>query len=169
MTGKRKKDSIYTELPEDVQEAIRILLIYFKLPRIGNPRPLYPKAIKRACRILNIRGDWTIPQDQPNKWMDPNDKHLKNQLRLVGLDPDDVMRVADQGRWNLAWEQLLKTEKFSVTEQQKAIAFGKQASPAQGVMRVFVTPKNKDAPATFSPAPLPGATHCAAFKLPKFT
>jgi hypothetical protein len=164
---KRKKDSIYTELPEDVQEAIRILLIYFELPRVGNPRPLYPKAIKRACRILDIRGDWTVSPSDPNKWMTPTRKHVEDRLRLAGLDLADVMRIADQDRWNLAWEQLLETEKFSGPEQQKAMAIGKKAPPAEGVMSVVVTPEKKDGDALVQPN-TSATTYYTPFKLPKF-
>jgi hypothetical protein len=166
MTTSRKKDSIYVEMPEDVQEAIRILLLYFDQPRIGNPRPLYRKTLKRAQRILDIKTDWRVPQSEPNKWMTPTKESVIKRLELVGLDPDDPMRVVNQERWNSAWEQLLKTEKFNEAEQRQAIASGKEAPQAESVMSVVVTAQQKKARTAGKPRSST-ATSYAEFTLPK--
>jgi hypothetical protein len=182
MTDKRSTASIYIELPEDVLEAVRILLIYFRLPRPhpksygsltkDGPRPLYGKAIKKACRILGVNNDWRIPDDDPNRWDQLNITLVKKRLLLAGIDPDDaVMNPVDQERFNLAWEQLLKTGTFSTVEQQKALACGRQAPPAEAVLSVFAHPKKKkdaEANQNAKTQSLPGATHSAPFKLPKF-
>jgi hypothetical protein len=171
MIGKRSKNSIYVEHPDDLLEAVRILLIYFQLPRMTkSPRPLYGKTIKKACRILGVNNDWRVPTGDPNRWAELDMDHVKKRLRLAGIDPTDaVMNAVNPDRFNLTWEQLLKTRKFNEAEQQKAIARGKRAPPPEAILSVFVTSKKKEASAPFSPGPLPGATHSSPFKLPKFT
>jgi hypothetical protein len=184
MTDKRCTRSIYIELPEDVLEAVRILLIYFRLPRHypkksyrslakDGPRPLYGKAIKKACRILGVNNDCRIPAEDPNRWDELNMELVKKRLLMAGIDPDDaVMNPVDQERFNLAWEQLLKTGTFSAVEQQKALSYGHQAPPADAILSAFVYPKKKKTAETNENAKtqsLPGATHSAPFKLPKFT
>jgi hypothetical protein len=134
---------IFIELPEDILEAVRILLVYFTLPRVGNPRPLYPKVVKRAARLLGVCTDWEVPKNVPNKWRLPKEEQWRSRLVLAGLDPDSL-EIVDQKRWNLAWEQL-KENRFSVTEQQKDIALDRKAPPAQSVL-TQVNSKPKERP-----------------------
>jgi hypothetical protein len=130
---------------------------------------LYGKSIKKACRILGVNNDWRIPAEDPNRWDELNMEHVKKRLLLAGIDPDDaVMNPVDQERFNLAWEQLLKTGTFSEAEQQKSINLGRQAPQAEPILSAFVHPKKKEVVDAVTQS-LPGTTQSASFKLPKFT
>jgi hypothetical protein len=133
---------IYVELPEDVLESIRLLLIYFSLPRWGEARPVYPRSIKRAARILGIDNKW-VTEDR-NVWRLPNEEKLRARLALAGLNPDNPMEVIDQEKWNLAWQQLATTNRFRIEEQQQAIALGEKAPKAESVVcQAIEYPKKK--------------------------
>jgi hypothetical protein len=111
---------VYVELPEHVQEALRLLLIYFDLPRHSEARPVYPRAVKRTARILGIDNKWATPE--VNVWRLPGKEKLRARLALAGLNLDNPMEILDEERWNLAWQQLTKTDKFRIEHQQRAIA-----------------------------------------------
>jgi hypothetical protein len=66
---------VYVELPEDVLESIRLLLIYFSLPRWGEARPVYPRSIKRAARILGIDNRWVT--EERNVWRLPDKEKMR--------------------------------------------------------------------------------------------
>jgi hypothetical protein len=144
---------IFTELPEDILEAVRILLVYFTLPRSGNPRPLYPKVVKRAARLLGVCTDWEVPKDAPNRWRLPKKEQWRSRWVLAGLDPD-TLQIVNRSRWDLAWEQL-KENRFSAEAQQKAISIGREAPPAEPVL-TQVKSKPKERPQSTFNQYLPG-------------
>jgi hypothetical protein len=133
---------VYVELPEDVLESIRLLLIYFSLPRWGEARPVYPRSIKRAARILGIDNRWVT--EERNVWRLPDKEKMRARLALAGLNPDNPMEIIDQEKWDLAWRQLSTTDRFNIAAQQQAIAMGETAPKAQSVVQQFIDwPKKK--------------------------
>lgn len=142
---------VFMESPEDVQECIRLILVYFQLVRAGSPRPVYGKAIKRACRLLKIMAQ---PYDRGLKWMLPGE--YKARMKLAGLDPRDPLRVVCQRRWDNAWRQLVETGTFRDDVARRDIATGRRSPRAEPrVKAIAVRAKKK-----------PGGSE-ATFQLPK--
>ena len=132
------------ESPEDVQRALAIVLSLFD--EQGRARPLYGKAIKRACRLLNISYS---RDDHWRRW-----DYWPRRMKLAGLDPDDPMRVVDANRWNLAWQQLVETGTFREAGQQSALNRGLIAPTAETRVVAIAAKKRK-----------PRVTHTAQFDL----
>jgi hypothetical protein len=155
----------YTELPEDVLEAVRLLLLYFKQDRDSpTPRPLYPKAVKRAARLLDLSTDWDVPPGKPRRWRLRQEEHWRKRLELAGLNPDNPMEIVDQDRWNIAWQQLVKTDSFKADQQQRSLALGEKAPPAEGILSVVsASLRKKPAARTQDPPANPAADMARAY------
>lgn len=138
---------VFLESPEDVQEAIALLLVYFAQPREGKPRPMYGKAIKRACRVLKVMAE---RYDQSCRWNLPAEYRVR--LKLAGLDPKNPLRVVNQRRWDNAWAQLLETNTFRDDRAQRDIATGRRsprAEPRVKAIAVRAKVKRVESEATF--------------------
>jgi hypothetical protein len=144
---------VFIESPEDVQECIRLILLYFGLVHRGAPRPIYGRAIKRACRVLKVMA---LPHDTGLKWMLPGE--YKERMKLAGLDPGDPLRVVNQRRWDNAWRQLVETGTFRDDRARADIATGRRSARAEArVNAIAVRPKRGRVAGE------------ATFKLPKLT
>ena len=140
--------NVFLETPGDVQECIRLLLTYFDLPRDGEaPRPVYGKAIKRACRVLKIMA---LPNGRTPLWKLPGE--WRERLKLAGLDPDNPIRVVCHRRWDNAWRQLVETETFKDDVARADIATGKRSPKAEPMVKAIAEKAKKrsvDGEATF--------------------
>lgn len=131
---------VFLEEPGDVQECIRLLLLYLQLTHDGRPRAVYSRAIKRACRLLKIMIQW---HDGRPSWV--LSKEWRDRLRLAGLDPDNPMRVVCQRRWDNAWEQLITTGTFRDDRARRDIATGKKSPRAEArVKAIALAPKKPE-------------------------
>lgn len=124
----------YIESPADVQRALQILLWLFE--QEDKPRPVYGRAIKRACRLLAISYD--PKSDRWVRW-----GYWQRRMRAAGLDERDPFVVIDEERWNAAWEQLVETETFTEEHVQRVVASGRPPPKAEERYRAVNTENRK--------------------------
>jgi hypothetical protein len=135
----------FTDNPRSTLEAVRMLLFYFSDG--GNGKPvIHFKAIRRASRLLKLM---TKTDDEGNLfWV--RAKEWKSRLVLSGLDPD-TLEIVDQGRWDLAWQQMSRTRTFRDDIQRRDIAMGKIAPKAEPFIRSkILESKKRESPAVNS-------------------
>jgi hypothetical protein len=128
----------FTHCPENTKEAVRLLLVYMRLPHDGPTYAIYREALKDAQRLLGIYGDPEAKDGSRQEWLLPC--NWATRLKLAGLNPDDSREVTNRDNWDLAWQQLRETATFRIDVQQRAIATGKKAPRAEGEVKSFILP-----------------------------
>jgi hypothetical protein len=134
----------WIETADDVLEALDALLCYLSPDRQKcrnahrfNRRPLYPLAIKRAARLLHVRG--TELGDMGYWYLG---KRWPQRLELAGIDPQ-TLEVVDQRRWAHAWEQLSTENTFRQGDQRRKINSDREPPPLEPVERVIYCGNSK--------------------------
>ena len=134
---------IFIEHPEDVQQAVMVILWLFSVnPR---PRPLYGRAIKLACRLLKVM---TVREAADTHYWVIVPRDVKKRLELAGMKRHEVV---NERRFANAWVQLQETNTFKEETAQRDIATGKRRTKAEPRVKAIALPRKKrvESEATF--------------------